>query len=88
MKQASDIRYNEEAQTVTFDFREELPTGRAKLELSFSGELNDRLHGFYRSTYQPANGETRVLAATQFEPTDARRAFPCWMSPTRKPPST
>ena len=84
MKQASDIRYNEEAQTVTFDFREELPTGRAKLELSFSGELNDRLHGFYRSTYQPANGETRVLAATQFEPTDARRAFPCWDEPNKK----
>ena len=78
MKQASGISYNEEAQTVTFDFGDPMPTGRAKLELSFTGELNDRLHGFYRSTYQSASGETRVLAATQFEPTDARRAFPCW----------
>jgi aminopeptidase N len=41
------------------------------LTLTFTGELNDKLAGFYRSAY-PApdgSGETRHLAVTQFEPT-------------------
>jgi puromycin-sensitive aminopeptidase len=50
----------------------------------FTGELNDKLRGFYRSQYTDANGDTRYLAATQFEATDARRAFPCWDEPERK----
>jgi len=56
------------------------------LKLKFSGELNDKLCGFYRSAY-PApdgSGETRHLAVTQFEPTDARRCFPCWDEPALK----
>ena len=42
--------------------------------------------GFYRSAY-PApdgSGETRHMAVTQFEPTDARRCFPCWDEPAIK----
>ena len=39
------------------------------------GILNDKLHGFYRSTYQDPSGRDRILACTQFESTDARRAF-------------
>lgn len=56
------------------------------LRLTFTGELNDKLAGFYRSAY-PApdgSGETRHLAVTQFEPTDARRCFPCWDEPALK----
>jgi puromycin-sensitive aminopeptidase len=63
---------------------EPLDAGKWKLHLKFSGILNDKLHGFYRSTYKAANGEERVLAATQFESTDARRAFPCWDEPALK----
>ena len=51
---------------------------------SFSGILNDKLHGFYRSTYKDANGQEKPLASTQFESTDARRAFPCWDEPAFK----
>ncbi len=58
--------------------------GEWRLKLRFTGILNDRLHGFYRSTYTDAAGASHTLAATQFEATDARRGFPCWDEPTLK----
>ena len=57
---------------VTLEFDNELATGDATLRLTFTGELNDKMAGFYRSKYV-VNGETRYMATTQFEPTDARR---------------
>jgi puromycin-sensitive aminopeptidase len=54
------------------------------LRLRFRGTLNDKLRGFYRSTYRDEEGRVRILAATQFEATDARRAFPCWDEPNFK----
>jgi puromycin-sensitive aminopeptidase len=65
-------------------FPEQLEPGEWRLTLRFRGILNDRLHGFYRSTYKDASGATHVLAATQFEAVDARRAFPCWDEPALK----
>ena len=61
-----------------------LRPGKWTLRLGFSGILNDQLHGFYRSTFKDADGRTHVLAATQFEAVDARRAFPCWDEPALK----
>ena len=78
------IILDEEAQTVTLDFGETIQPGDARLEMSFTGELNDKLVGFYRSEYTSQDGETRYLATTQFEATDARRAFPCWDEPAKK----
>ena len=52
--------------------------------MTFSGTLNDKLRGFYRSTYKDERGATHSMAATQFEATDARRAFPCWDEPDFK----
>jgi aminopeptidase N len=65
-------------------FPEILPVGSAELLIEFSGILNDKLHGFYRSTYKGADGQDKPLASTQFESTDARRAFPCWDEPALK----
>ena len=65
-------------------FPDKIATGPWTLRLSFTGQLNDKLRGFYRSTYKDAAGATHVLAATQFEATDARRAFPCWDEPDFK----
>ncbi len=76
---------NEEDETAAFRFGVELPAGRATLALEFSGELNDKLRGFYRSKYRPQDGEGEShIATTQFEATDARRAFPCWDEPALK----
>ncbi|HEX2929149.1 MAG TPA: M1 family metallopeptidase, partial [Candidatus Binatia bacterium] len=72
---------NERARLV---FSEALPAGVCELQIKFSGILNDKLHGFYRSTYKDANGQEKPLASTQFESTDARRAFPCWDEPAFK----
>ncbi len=58
--------------------------GTWHLSLSFNGTLNDKLRGFYRSTYVDADGTRQTMAATQFEATDARRAFPCWDEPDFK----
>ncbi len=56
-----------------------LSPGSWRLSLKFAGIVNDKLHGFYRSTVRDT-----VLAVTQFEATDARRAFPCWDEPAFK----
>ena len=82
MPRSTDL--DEDAETVSFDFGGVIPQGRAQLEIEFTGELNDRLRGFYRSQYTAQDGSTRHLATTQFEATDARRAFPCWDEPALK----
>jgi puromycin-sensitive aminopeptidase len=61
-----------------------LSPGTWKLTMTFRGTLNDKLRGFYRSTYKDARGTIHNMAATQFEATDARRAFPCWDEPDFK----
>ena len=58
--------------------------GKAKLSIKFTGTLNDRLLGFYKSQYKDKKGKTKYLATTQFEAADARRAFPCWDEPAVK----
>ncbi len=59
-------------------------TGPARLHVRFNGILNDQLRGFYRSTYRDESGHAYLIATTQFQPTDARRAFPCWDEPALK----
>lgn len=58
--------------------------GKSTLSLKFTGELNEKLKGFYRSSYLHEDGTTKWNAVTQFEATDARRAFPCWDEPSVK----
>jgi puromycin-sensitive aminopeptidase len=75
---------DETYETVTFDFERELPAGPAVFEIAFDGILGDQLVGFYRSTFVDDEGTTHTIATTQFEETDARRAFPCWDEPIFK----
>lgn len=84
---ASDLKhsYDEKKQILTFTFDKALSAGsKAKLTIGFVGYLNDKLAGFYRSSYPHPDGTTHYMATTQMEATDARRAFPCFDEPALK----
>lgn len=80
----TDIALDPEEERVILTFPQPLEPGPATLHLAFSGILNDKLHGFYRSTFVDDDGAEHVIATTQMESTDARRAFPCWDEPDHK----
>lgn len=83
------ISYNEDTQTTMVSFDKAIPTGsKAKLVQTFTGYLNDKMAGFYRSSYKGDDGSDKYIATTQMEPTDARRAFPCFDEPALKAPFT
>jgi len=82
-RQAS-ITLDASLQRCHLTFTTPLSPGAWKLTMTFRGTLNDKLRGFYRSTYKDEHGATHSMAATQFEATDARRAFPCWDEPDFK----
>ena len=71
-------------ETVALALGATAPAGAATLHATFRGTLNDKLVGFYRSTFTADDGSTQTLACTQFESTHARRAFPCWDEPAFK----
>jgi len=80
-----EVSHNKDAQVTTIKFAETIPAGsKAQLKHTFTGYLNDNMAGFYRSSYKGKNGETKYIATTQMEPTDARRAFPCFDEPALK----
>ena len=58
-------------------------TGSMTVSIDYVGEINNRMAGFYRSKYL-TEGRERHAAITQFEESDARRAFPCFDHPARK----
>ena len=73
-----------EAERVTLILGVELPAGQHLLRLAFTGRLNDRMVGIYRSHYRDDAGDEHGLITTHFEATDARRCFPCWDEPDLK----
>ena len=78
------VTVDEADQRLHLDASEPWAVGPLRLEVSFSGILNDRLRGFYRSTLVTDDGTKHTIAATQFQSTDARRAFPCFDEPDMK----
>ena len=70
---------DEQKQQATFNFNQTLPAGRITLKIEYEGILNGKLRGFYLS-----KTEKRNYAVTQFEATDARRAFPSFDEPAFK----
>ena len=73
---------NEELERLIIDAA--VSSGPITLHISFTGTLNDKLRGFYRSTFTDENGATRTIATTQMQSTDCRRAFPCFDEPDFK----
>ena len=80
---AKKISYDEKAETATFLFPKYIPAKNTKLTIVFEGILNEKMRGFYRSKYI-IEGKEHYIATTQFESTDARRAFPCFDEPAQK----
>ncbi|XP_037790240.1 aminopeptidase N-like [Penaeus monodon] len=77
--------YDPVRQFYVAQMEEELMKGeRYTLQMEFLGYLSDQLRGFYRSSYKDNNGEIKYLAVSMFQPTDARRAFPCFDEPALK----
>lgn len=80
---AGRISYNKRAETVTITFTKSIPIGKGKLHLEFRGLISDSLKGLYKSQYNHS-GVLKHLVTTQFEATNARRAFPCFDEPSFK----
>ena len=83
-RQSLSLRVDEGTERLVLSSVSALTPGPAVISLEFTGVLNDKLHGFYRSVFTDDDGVTHTLATTQFEATDARRAFPCFDEPDRK----
>ncbi len=81
---ATKIEYDSEGETATFTFSKAISIQKkGKLFIKFAGVLNNKMRGFYRSRYEH-KGKTYHMGVTQFESTDARRAFPCFDEPAHK----
>ncbi len=77
-----NISYNPKYQTATFTFRNKIK-GKINLCLEFKGKIREDLRGWYKSVYSVKDKE-KILLTTQFESTDARKAFPCFDQPDMK----
>ncbi len=70
-------------QTLTLTLPNELAAGEHEIALKFSGKINAQGQGFFFARYQEeGTNEKKIMLGTQFEPTDARRMFPCWDEPS------
>jgi len=78
------VTYEEDTERARLALSRSATSGDWTLTIAFKGILNDKLRGFYRSTFTDQEGKLRTIATTQFEATDARRAFPCWDEPEFK----
>jgi len=77
--QKARASFDAEKEQCTLTVAKEVAAGPAEIHIQFTGILNDKLRGFYLS-----KSERRNYAVTQFENTDARRAFPCFDEPAFK----
>ena len=76
---AGTVTDDPKMEQATLKFNQTLPAGRVTLDIEYTGILNNQLRGFYLSKTAKRN-----YAVTQFEPTDARRAFPSFDEPAFK----
>jgi len=78
--QKVDVTLQKDQEMATLSVEKELQPGPATIRIRFMGVLNNELRGFYLG--KDENG--KKYAVTQFEATDARRAFPSFDEPAYK----
>ena len=71
------------AETATLTFAQPLAPGPHTLHLTFKAQINRFSRGLYTLDYPTEHGKKRMIAS-QLEPADARRIFPCWDEPAFK----
>jgi len=75
------VTYLDEGGIVRVDAGRRLPIGEYKLEVDFANRFDTKGSGLYKLE---ESGTSYI--ASQFQPDDARRAFPCWDEPGFKIP--
>ncbi|KFB52688.1 AGAP013146-PA-like protein [Anopheles sinensis] len=76
--------YDLETEILTLTLAEPLlPNVEYLLSFHYIGAIQNELHGFFRSSFN-RSGEQVWFGTTQFQATDARRAFPCFDEPKFK----
>ncbi|KAL6262279.1 hypothetical protein P5V15_007374 [Pogonomyrmex californicus] len=81
-----NMTIDKEKDFVTLNFENTLSNTMkdVKLTITYTGKINDELRGFYKSSYQDKDKQTKWLATTHLQPVSARRVFPCWDEPSLK----
>ncbi|HEX2657607.1 MAG TPA: M1 family aminopeptidase [Polyangia bacterium] len=81
LRKAAGSKAEREELVLTFDAP--VGPGEAELDLTYEGAFGNKMRGLYH-----VQEKGMWYAFTQFEPTDARRAFPCFDEPGWKTPFT
>src|SRR6266480_1388765 len=78
----SAIKIDKKSELLTVALPSEFAAGEHTLALRFAGKINQQGQGLFYVPYQEhGSGTKKIMLATQFEATDARRFFPCWDEP-------
>eukprot|EP00835_Amoeboradix_gromovi_P000509 NODE_18_length_40692_cov_0.469183.p2 type:complete len:955 gc:universal NODE_18_length_40692_cov_0.469183:4551-1687(-) len=79
------IQYNDKMEYYILSFNSYLTPNNYTLSMYYKYRLNTDLSGFYLSKYKTSpTSRYFYMATTQFEATDARRAFPSFDEPDKK----
>jgi puromycin-sensitive aminopeptidase len=80
----AEVKFDDVREFAILTFSGVLGLGEWQLFVRFNGIHNDKLKGFYSASWKDEAGKSHALVSTQFESTDARRAFPCFDEPDFK----